>query len=336
MKKQIAIIGDGGWGTALALVLHRNQHRVRIWGPFPDYIAELQDKGENRKFLPGVPCPPDLEWTASREEAVADADAVVLAVPSKFYRDVVTSFQPLIPPGAVVVSVTKGLDKDTHKRMTETAAQLLGEQPIVALSGPSHAEEVARGVPTALVAAGASHAIAIRVQELFNSDVFRVYTSDDPVGVELGGALKNVIAIAAGVSDGIGFGDNSKAALITRGLAEMTRLGVALGARAATFSGLSGMGDLIVTCGSQLSRNRRVGESLGRGDTLETIMQRTEQVAEGVWNCANARELARTLNIDVPITEEVYAIVHKGKDPRAAVTDLLTRDPRPEPDLHDS
>ncbi len=332
--KRIAIIGDGGWGTALALVLHRNQHEVRVWGPFAEYIDRIKASGENPKFLPDIKLPPEIHWTASRAEAVSEADAVVLAVPSKFYRSVVESFKDAITSNTVIVSVTKGLDKESHQRMTQTAESILTGHHVVALSGPSHAEEVAHGVPTAVVAACWDHAVAEYVQHLFNAPVFRVYTSDDTIGVELGGALKNVIAIAAGVSDGIGFGDNTKAALITRGLAEMTRLGVALGAHPSTFSGLSGMGDLIVTCASQLSRNRRVGEALGRGDTLEEILKRTEQVAEGVWNCANALELAHEAGIDVPITEEVHAIVHEGKDPKRAVNDLLTREPRPERDHH--
>ena len=330
--KQIAVIGDGGWGTALAMVLKRNGHAVRVWGPFPEYIEETKQCGENKKFLPDVPLPPDIEWTADRAAAIRDADAVVLAVPSKFYRAVVESFRGHISPDSVMVSVTKGLDKDTHRRMTQAAEQILAGHHIVALSGPSHAEEVARGVPSAVVAACSDHVVAEYIQHLFNSPLFRVYTSEDTVGVELGGALKNVIAIAAGISDGIGYGDNTKAALITRGLAEMTRLGVALGANPATFSGLSGIGDLIVTCGSALSRNRRVGESLGKGDSLETILSRTEQVAEGVWNCRHAQLLAAEAKVEVPITEEVCAIVHEGKDPRTAVTDLLTRDPRPERD----
>lgn len=332
--KRIAVIGDGGWGTALALVLQRNGHTVSVWGPFAEYIEQIKQQGENTKFLPGVQLPDHIQWTADHAEAVRDADAVVLAVPSKFYHGVVDQFQPHITPGSVVVSVTKGLDKDTHHRMTQTAEAILSGPPIVALSGPSHAEEVACGVPSAVVAACSDHSVAEQVQHLFNSDVFRVYTSNDTVGVELGGALKNVIAIAAGVSDGIGFGDNTKAALMTRGLAEMTRLGTALGAQAFTFSGLSGMGDLIVTCGSQHSRNRRVGEQLGRGDTLDAIQARTEQIAEGVWNCANALELAQAVGVEVPIMQEVHAIVHEGKNPRDAVTDLLTRDPRPEQDRH--
>lgn len=330
--KQITIIGDGGWGTALGIVLHRNGHGVRVWGPFEDYIAEIRRTGENRKFLPGIQCPAEIEWTADPTTALQGADAAVLAVPSKFYRDVVSRFAPLLTTCPVIASVTKGLDKDTHKRMTATASDILGGTEVAALSGPSHAEEVARGAATAVVAACSDPAIAVAVQELFNCDVFRVYTTDDVIGVELGGALKNVIAIAAGVCDGIGFGDNSKAALITRGLAEISRLGAALGAHPITFSGLSGMGDLIVTCVSQHSRNRRVGERLGQGQTLAEIMAQSEQVAEGVWNCTNAKALAAEVGVDVPITDEVHAIVHEGKDPRAAVTDLLTRDPRPERD----
>lgn len=330
--KQITIIGDGGWGTALGLVLHKNGHAVRIWGPFEDYIVDIQTHNENRKFLPGIPCPTDIEWTADPTTAMAGTDAVILAIPSKFYRDVVIRFAPLLKDCPAIASVTKGLDRDTHHRMTETASTLLDGKAVAALSGPSHAEEVAKGAATAVVAACADHSVAEVFQTLFNCDVFRVYTSDDVVGVELGGALKNVIAIAAGVCDGIGFGDNSKAALITRGLAEITRLGVALGAHPATFSGLSGMGDLIVTCVSQHSRNRRVGERLGQGQTLDEIMAQTEQVAEGVWNSANAKALAAETGVEVPITDEVYAVLHEGKDPRAAVTDLLTRDPRPERD----
>ena len=328
--KQVTIIGDGGWGTALALVLHRNGHRVRVWGPFADYIARIREERENVKFLPGVDLPPEIEWTTDRGEAMDGANAVVLAVPSRFYREVVRSFAPLIPKSALVLSVTKGLDKDAGRRMTEVAQDVLAHRPVAALSGPSHAEEVARGIPTAVVIACADHDRAVALQKLFMNPAFRVYTSDDVVGVELGGALKNVIAIAAGASDGIGFGDNTKAALITRGLAEITRLGTALGAHPATFAGLSGMGDLVVTCASRHSRNRAVGERLGRGEKIESILKSMEQVAEGVWTCATALRLAREHKVDVPITEEVDAVIHQGKDPKHAVQALLSRDPKPE------
>ncbi|MEN7972406.1 MAG: NAD(P)H-dependent glycerol-3-phosphate dehydrogenase [Verrucomicrobiota bacterium] len=326
---KVTVIGDGGWGTALAMVLERNGHDVTVWGPFPEYLEEVQASGENKTYLPGVKIPPSIQWTSSHGEAVKDAGLVVLVVPSRFYKPVVEAFKPHIPETALVVSATKGLDEQTHERMSEVAEHVLGH-PIAVLSGPSHAEEVARGVPCAVAIAAAEHAVAEQIQQLFVNDTFRVYTLDDIVGVELGGALKNVIAVAAGISDGMGFGDNSKAALMTRGIAEITRLGVALGAKPETFSGLSGIGDLMVTCMSRHSRNRGVGERLGKGETLEEIMAGMKMVAEGVWNCQAAKELADELGVPVPITEQVNAVVHEGKDPRQAVMDLMTRAPRPE------
>lgn len=326
----VTVIGDGGWGTALALVLHRNGHQVTLWGPFADYLDEVRRTGENRKFLPGVKLPAALRWTADRAEAVAGAEVIVLAMPSRFYKQVLASFAPLVTGNPRVVSVSKGLDKETHRRLSEVAEEVLGRRPVAALSGPSHAEEVARGIPTAVAIACADHAVAEALQQVFNNPTFRIYTTDDVVGVELGGALKNVIAVAAGISDGIGFGDNSKAALITRGLAEMTRLGVARGAHPETFAGLSGLGDLIVTCASKLSRNRGVGERLGRGEKLDAIMAGMEQVAEGIWTCRAALDLARELGVDVPITEQVVAVVHDGVEPAVAVQNLMARDPKRE------
>ncbi|MFH0879150.1 MAG: NAD(P)H-dependent glycerol-3-phosphate dehydrogenase, partial [Lentisphaerota bacterium] len=259
--------------------------------------------------------------------------AVVLAVPSRYFRKTVSSLALVLPrPRPSILSVTKGLDEQTLKRMSEVAGEVLGEGPVAALSGPSLAAEVARGVPTAVTIACADPVRAVSLQQLLNSPVFRVYTSDDVVGVELGGALKNVIAIAAGVCDGIGFGDNSKAALITRGLAEISRLGAAMGAHPATFSGLSGMGDLVVTCTSKLSRNRGVGERLGKGETIKAILGSMQQVAEGVWTCSTARTLAHELKVQLPIADEVYAVIHKGKDPRKAVETLMTREPKRERD----
>ena len=260
------------------------------------------------------------------------AEAIVLAVPTKFYSQVTSTFSDLIEKNALLVSVSKGLDRESHKRMTEVASNVFHGSSVAALSGPSHAEEVAKGVPSAVVIACENQNVSEALQQLFTNAAFRVYTSDDVAGTELGGALKNVIAIAAGVCDGIGFGDNTKAALMTRGLAEMTRLGTALGAHPSTFSGLSGMGDLIVTCTSNLSRNRSVGERLGKGETIEEIQNAMEQVAEGVWNCINARELAHEHGVEVPITSEVCAVVHEGKDPKEAVQSLLDRNPRPERD----
>ena len=327
----VAIIGDGGWGTALAVILHSNGHAVRVWGPFEDYIAEIRHRHKNEKFLPGIKLPPDILLTADKAEAVAGTDVVILAVPSRYFRPVLESFAALIPSSEPVLSVTKGLDEKTGKRMTEVAEELL-KRPVAALSGPSLAAEVARGIPTAVTVACADAGIAQRFQSLFMNPAFRVYTSDDVIGAELGGALKNVVAIAAGACDGIGFGDNTKAALMTRGLAEMGRLGCALGAHPATFAGLSGMGDLVVTCFSRHSRNRAVGERLGRGESIRQILDSMEQVAEGVWTCSTARAVAAQLNISVPITDEVYGVIYEGKDPRAAVQALMTRDPRPERD----
>ncbi len=328
----VAIIGDGGWGTALAILLRRNGHAARVWGPFSDYIDHIRAKRENPKFLPGVAIPPEVEWTADPREAAEDANVAVLAVPSRFFREVLGKFAGLLPSSVFLLSVTKGLDEKKGHRMTQVAREVLQHGPVAALSGPSLAGEVARGSPTAVTIACEDHGRAQDLQQLFNNPAFRVYSSDDVIGVELGGALKNIIAIAAGVCDGIGLGDNTKAALMTRGLAEITRLGGALGARPATFAGLSGMGDLVATCMSRQSRNHQVGERLGRGEPIDRILKSMEQVAEGVWTCSTALGLARRENVDVPIIEQVDAVVHKGMDPRKAVQALMTRDPRAERD----
>jgi len=325
------VIGDGGWGTALAIVLNRNGHDVTVWGPFKEYLKTLQEKGENITYLPGVALPPSIQWTSDKKEAVSKADLVVFVVPSRFYKAVIESFKPYLSSRVLIVSATKGLDEKTYERMSTVAEKIIG-RPIAVLSGPSHAEEVARGIPSAVTIAHQDIAIANQIQPFFINSAFRIYTLDDPIGVELGGALKNIIAIAAGIGDGMGFGDNSKAALMTRGLAEITRLGTALGAQPETFSGLSGIGDLMVTCMSQHSRNRSVGERLGKGESLQEIMKGMKMVAEGVWNCQAAKDLATKHHVPVPITEEVTAVIHQGKDPRQAVLDLMTRSPKPERD----
>lgn len=326
------VIGDGGWGTALAMVLARNGHEVMVWGPFDEPLQQIRASGENATYLPGVAIPDTIQWTTDCAEAAADAGLIVLVVPSRFYRPVIERFRPFIGCDTLVVSATKGLDEKTHERMSQVAEGIL-DRAVAVLSGPSHAEEVARGVPCAVTVAAVDHSVAEAIQHLFVNEAFRVYTLDDVIGVELGGALKNVIAIAAGISDGLGFGDNTKAALMTRGIAEIIRLGSAAGARPETFMGLSGIGDLMVTCMSRHSRNRGVGERLGRGESLADIMAGMKMVAEGVWNCQAARELAAHYGIPVPITEEVCAIVHDGKDPRRAVLDLMTRAPRPEQEI---
>ena len=330
MSRTATVIGDGGWGTALGLILQQNGHAVRIWGPFAENIEAARQSNCNETFLPGIELPADIQWTTDPAEAVDGADAVVLATPTQFYRDVATTFQGLITPEMHVVSVAKGLDRETHKTMTDVAEEILEIAPVAALSGPSHAEEVARGVPTAVVVASHDESKATELQRLFSNDHFRVYTTTDVLGAQLGGALKNVIAIAVGISDGLGFGDNTRAALITRGLAEITRLGTQMGCHPATFAGLSGMGDLIVTCTSGHSRNRAVGERLGNGETIDAILGSMKQVAEGVWNCSNARALAHSQGVELPITEEVYQILHGDTSPIDAVQDLMGRDVRPE------
>ncbi|MGE4488641.1 MAG: NAD(P)H-dependent glycerol-3-phosphate dehydrogenase [Kiritimatiellales bacterium] len=319
------VIGNGGWGTALGMTLAGNGHNVTIWGPFEEEIESVRTSGENSVYLPGVKIQESIRWTSAPEE-VRDAELVVVVVPSRFVRTTLETFKPHLPQNALIVSATKGLDEKTHQRMSQVAFDVLGRN-IAILSGPSHAEEVARGVPTAVTVAGEN---ADRIQAAFMGKTFRVYTSDDVIGVELGGTLKNIIAVAAGILDGMGLGDNSKAALMTRGLAEITRLGTALGAKPETFSGLSGIGDLIVTCASRHSRNRSVGERLGKGESLQDIMGGMKQVAEGIWNARAARDLAKDHGIEMPITEEVCAIVEDGKNPKQALQDLMNRDPKAE------
>ena len=326
----ITIIGDGGWGTAIGLLLHAYGHRVTLWGPFAAYLDEMRAARENTRYLPGIALPDGLRWCADPAEAADGAETVVLAVPSKFYAAVCASFAGLIPAGTLVVSLTKGLCEDTHCRMSEIARATLGLDAIAVLSGPSHAEEVARGIPTAVVAAAEDEAVAQRVQQLFSGPLFRVYTSTDMLGVEIGGAVKNVIAIAVGASDGLGFGDNTRAALITRGLAEVTRFGIALGARPETFSGLSGVGDLIVTCTSRHSRNHSVGERLGRGESIEAILGSMKMVAEGVWNAKVIHTLGQTHGVEMLITDIVHALCYEGFSARTAVETLMTRDMKPE------
>jgi glycerol-3-phosphate dehydrogenase (NAD(P)+) len=322
----VTVIGTGGWGTALAVLLHSNGHRVTLWGRLAEEVEPILTERENRLLLPGVRVPEQITVTLDTSAALREAEMVVLAVPSHGMRSICRQLREFLPVAARLVSVAKGIETGTGARMSEVIAEELQREAVV-LSGPSHAEEVARGVPTAVVVAGRDAGL---VQRVFMSERFRVYTHDDVIGVELGGALKNVIAIAAGVCDGIGFGDNTKAALCTRGLAEMTRLGVALGARRETFFGLSGVGDLIVTAFSRHSRNRGFGERLGRGEKPEQIAASTQMVAEGVRTAKSARQLAQRLGVEMPITQEVYRILYEGKSPQQAVRDLMTREAKPE------
>ena len=323
---KIAVIGDGGWGTANAMLLAGYGHEVTLWGAFPEYIEEMKKTRRNEKFLKGITLPDNLNLTGDRAEAVAGAEVVVLAPPSKFFTSVVSSFKDLITSEMLVVSITKGLCEKTNRRMTDLGEEILGTGPIVALAGPTHAEEVSRGIPTTIVAACPDAAKAKRVQEIWSGPLFRVYTSNDPVGVEIGGAVKNVLAIAVGCSDGMGFGDNTRAALITRGLVEMKRFVLAYGGKEETLNGLAGIGDLIVTCTSQHSRNHSVGERLGKGEKIADILGSMQMVAEGVWNAKVVHEIAKKLGVEMPICELVYALCYEGFNAKDAVAAMMGRE----------
>lgn len=325
----IAVIGDGAWGTALALTAVANGHDTILWGPFPENVESMSEARENRQFLPGPRLPGELRLTVDLAEALQAGDIVVLAAPCQYMRAVVEQIAAVGPLGnPLFVNVAKGIEVSTLHRPRQIVSALLGNVRYAVLSGPSHAEEVSRQMPTAVVAAAEATADATLVQNAMTTDFLRVYTSTDVDGVELGGALKNVFAVAAGMCDGLGFGDNSKAALLTRGIVEMARLGSALGGRAETFAGLSGIGDLIATCISRHSRNRHVGECLGRGQgigDIENGMGRT--VAEGVKTALSAYRLAQRHGVDAPIITEVHAVLYEGKDPHRVAHDLMTREP---------
>lgn len=324
-----AVLGSGGWGTAVALLLAQNPaHRVRLWGAHPTNVERLRATRENARLLPGVRLPEGVAVTACEREAVAGADYWIVAVPTAYLRATLARFGPHREADAPVVSLTKGLEVGTFRRPSEIVGEVLRTDRVAVLSGPSHAEEVARGLPTSVVVA-AEPELAARVQQHFGTERFRVYTNADPIGVELAGALKNVIGIAAGVCDGLGFGDNAKAALLTRGLVEMTRFGVAHGAEPATFAGLAGTGDLITTCFSPHGRNRRVGFRLGRGEALAEVLG-GPQVAEGVWTARSVHERAARTGIETPIMAAVYGVLYAGLSPLAALQGLMARAPKTE------
>ncbi|MCX5759020.1 MAG: NAD(P)-dependent glycerol-3-phosphate dehydrogenase [Candidatus Hydrogenedentes bacterium] len=321
----VQVMGAGGWGLALARLLALKGHHVALWCRSSLVAASLRETRQRPELLPGVLLPPSV--TVATETA-NDAEMAVLAVPSHAMRAVLTE-HPL-PPNAIRVSAAKGIENGTLLRMSEVIAEVAGPGAVVALSGPSHAEEVGRDLPASLVAACEDAASATRVQEVFMTGAFRVYTGGDIVGVELGGALKNVMAIAAGVCDGLELGDNAKAALITRGLAEIARLGVSMGAAPLTFAGLSGLGDLIVTCSSRHSRNRALGERIGRGETLAQVLDGARTVAEGVRTAESAQGLAVRQGVEMPITEQVCGVLYHGVEPRQAIASLMQRDAKPE------
>ena len=332
-QRPIAVVGAGSWGTALARVMAGEGRSVRLWA-FEDEVArEIQDCRENRTYLPDVALPATLEGTSDLAYAVAGAEVVLSVAPSQFVGGVMSGAAPHLDGDAIVVSASKGIEISTLRRMDEVMESVLSPaqmERFTVLSGPSFAAEVAREMPTAVVVASRSNEARLRAQELFQTDYFRVYTTPDVIGVELGGALKNVIALAAGVAAGLGFGHNTRAALVTRGLAEMTRLGVALGADRHTFAGLAGMGDLVLTCTGELSRNRTVGYRLGKGEALEDILGHMKTVAEGVKTAQAVADLAARTGVEMPISGEMNAILVEGRDPMVGLRNLMLRDPKPE------
>lgn len=331
-RGHLAVVGAGSWGTAFATVLARNHQPTVLWARRPELAREINARHANQSYLPDCPLPTTLRATADLEEAVGRAAVVVVAVPSHALRDKMKEMGPLISSDASVVSLTKGVEQETLLRMTEVIAEAGSIEPDRAgtVSGPNLAKEVARELPGASVIACRDGARAERLQRLFHARTFRVYTNTDVCGVEIGGAAKNVVAIAAGIADGLGYGDNSKAALITRGLVEITRLAVTLGANPLTMAGLAGVGDLVATCMSRQSRNRHVGEELGKGRSLEEIIASMNMVAEGVKSARSISALADRHGVDMPIASRVRRIVDDGADPVAMVDELLTRDPEPE------
>ncbi|MCX7842702.1 MAG: NAD(P)H-dependent glycerol-3-phosphate dehydrogenase [Clostridia bacterium] len=325
MGKKVSIIGAGSWGTALAILLAGNGHKVDMWSCFKEEVDMLNTAREHTQKLPGVILPEGVACTTDLEKALQGTEAIVMVVPSQTMRANSKAISKYISKGSIIVSCSKGLEEGSGLRLSEVISQEVPQAEVVVLSGPSHAEEVAREIPTTVVSACANKEAAEYVQDLFMCPRFRVYTNPDVIGVELGSALKNVIALCAGISDGLGFGDNTKAALMTRGIAEISRLGVAMGAKIQTFAGLTGIGDLIVTCTSMHSRNRRAGILIGQGKSMEEAISEVKMVVEGVTTSKAAYELSREKGISMPITEEAYRVLFEGKNARQAVADLMMR-----------
>ena len=331
MAPETTILGTGAMATACAVLLAEKQPAsICMWSHDPDLAAEIQTNRENCRFLPGVPLPDCVEVTDSVERATSGASLCVVAIPSAFLRATLNRIAGALSIDCPMISVVKGIENQTFLRPSEIIAEILGSRRTCVLSGPCHAEEVARRLPASVVAASEDQELAELVQGAFTTERFRVYTNRDTIGTELGGALKNVIAIAAGICDGLGYGDNAKSALMTRGAAEMTRFGTSLGAERTTFAGLAGMGDLITTCVSPYGRNRHVGERLGRGESLQQILQSTESVAEGVPTSRSVHELAQERGIEMPITAEVFSVLFEGKSPEEATDSLMLRPLREE------
>lgn len=329
---KISVIGSGGWGTAIASLLTKNKNAVTLWSWKKEESDAIRENKENKEFLPGVPLPDGITYTWSLEKA-ADAELIVIATPSSVLPKTVASLAPHVPKGIPIVNLTKGLSADTNQRFSEVIESICPQNPVVVLTGPSHAEEVGKGIPTTVVAASKDKDAADKVQEVFMSPAFRVYTTEDVIGAELGGALKNVIALCAGVMDGLGFGDNTKAALMTRGLAEMSRLGVKMGASPHTFAGLSGIGDLIVTCTSMHSRNRRAGILIGQGKSVKEALEEVHMVVEGVYAAESAYKLSKKYDVEMPIVSAAYRVLFEDASPREEVLKLMQREKKTEKDI---
>lgn len=327
---KVNVLGAGSWGTALSLLLNKNGHQVKLWSALEDEVKLLQEKREHPNKLPGVHIPEDVEITSDLEGCLKDPDVVVLAVPSPFTRSTAKQMAPFVKEGQIIVNVAKGVEEKTLMTLSEIISQEIPVADVCVLSGPSHAEEVGREIPTTCVVSAETRKTAEYLQGIFMSPVFRVYTTPDILGVELGGALKNVIALAAGTADGLGYGDNTKAALITRGIAEIARLGTKMGARIETFYGLSGIGDLIVTCASVHSRNRKAGYLMGQGRTMKQAMDEVQMVVEGVYSAKAAKSLAQKYEVDMPIIMEVNKVLFEEKSAADAVRDLMVRDKKVE------
>ncbi|MBE7025765.1 MAG: NAD(P)H-dependent glycerol-3-phosphate dehydrogenase [Ruminococcaceae bacterium] len=329
---KISVIGSGGWGTAISALLCRNGHAVTLWSWKQEESDAIASHKENKEFLPGISLPEGITYTADLEKAVF-AEMVVIATPSAVLPKTVQSLAALLPAGIPIVNLTKGLSADTNERFSEVIRRLCPHNPVVILTGPSHAEEVGRQIPTTVVAASENTEAAALVQDVFMSPCFRVYTTQDVIGAELGGALKNVIALCAGIMDGLGFGDNTKAALMTRGLAEMSRLGMTMGANPATFAGLSGIGDLIVTCTSMHSRNRRAGILIGQGKSVREALDEVHTVVEGVYAAESAYKLATKHHVEMPIVAAAYRVLFENASPREEVLTLMRREKKKESEI---
>ncbi|BFT94334.1 MAG: NAD(P)H-dependent glycerol-3-phosphate dehydrogenase [Minisyncoccus archaeiphilus] len=332
IKEKITILGDGAWGTTLASVASQNGHQVIVWSTFPDYLEVLDKKRENTRYMPGISIPKEIRFEPDLALAVSSSDIIIFAIPSKFFREIARKIKELgiSLRGKVFVNVAKGIEQKTLKRMTEVMKDELGNVKTAVFSGPTIASEVARGLPALIVASARDKKDAKRIQEIFSNSYFRVYTSTDVLGVEMGGPLKNIIAVVAGISDGVGFGSNAKAAILTRGIVEIQRLGSAMGAKKKTFTGLAGLGDLSTTCISPESRNRSFGERIGKGEKMEDIVKNSTAIIEGATTTEAIYGLSKKYKVEMPITEQVYLVLYQGKDPKQAIADLMNRERKPE------